>query len=159
MNILDAMNKQTAEARRQYVALLQRFDPNDGSQAAALNRLRIVLGKTAEQVQADFAIVSDARIHQLTLVDDGESGRLAQEAAEAEEAVQRSVDTFRAYNEKWKASHQSLMRAKFDARAVVTQRGESRREAVRALEDLAKKRPDLFPPEQDDDSTEPPRAA
>jgi len=133
MNILDALDKQTADGRRQYVALLQRFDPNEDSHAAELNRLRILLGKTTEQVQADFAIVSEACIHLLTLVDDGDSEKLAQEAAEAQDAVQRSVDTFKAFNEKWKASHQSLMQAMFNARGLLTQRGESRREAVRRL--------------------------
>jgi hypothetical protein len=158
ISITDALGRQQMAARRQYIELLQHFDFNDNATAEALNRLRTVIGKTPEQVQADFAAVQEIRWHQLTLVDDGDSARAAQDDADAQEAVDKSVEAFKTYNAKWKASHQKLVEANLAAHSRVTQRGESLREARRALAELEKSHPDLFV-RDDGDSTKPPHRA
>jgi hypothetical protein len=159
MNITEALRRNQASLRREYIQLLQHFDTSDTAHAGALNRLRAALGLTAQQVQADFAIVGEIRLHQLTLVDDGEGDRLAAEQAEAEAAVARGFEDSKAFQARWKERQTKLTLAMQHAQTVVTGRAESKRDARRALKELAEKRPDLFIPDEDDDSTNPPHRA
>jgi hypothetical protein len=150
INLAEKIRNLNAEPRRRYVALLHVFDSSNLEHLAQLDKLRVKLGLTPEQVGRDFEVISE--VHRLNAsLDRQEMGELRAALTEADSAVLKHIELHQKFVAKWKEDQGALANVASSARGHLNAALEQKRNATKRLDDLANERPDLLPPVENDE--------